>query len=173
MSILDSSGALPAIFVHPDKEWTVRPTGRRLMFEVPRELHELVMNAPGEETRYAAFGRVYKEFAMPAIKDAIANPKKAGFEVLDREAFGLKPSEMQESAEHLITRTLEKKALAQTKPVERDVVNWEIWVWAKERKLVVPRFRERLGPEHGFEANKNLPKWAQRNVTVHDETKGI
>lgn len=158
-----------AIWVHPDTEWMGKD--QRLSFSIPRELHDRIMTTVDIPARRHYFGIAYKQFAIPKIKEAIED-KNSGFVVLENHApFQMRPHENQEDPEKMVERTMNGTPRALTKDKESDSVRWEIWVKVKQKRMVVPRFREK--PKEGFEAQENMPEWARGNVAVHDELKGI
>lgn len=143
------------IWVQPDAEYLRKPKG--LVFQVPGELHRAVVDPITPELGREAFARLYKEFALPCIKQAINDSRLTDFEVLNEEPFRMEPYTIQEDPEAIHERTV--KGLSRpimTKAQLEDRVFWSIQVWVKEKRKLYEVNHDRRGLNDGFASEEIL-----------------
>jgi hypothetical protein len=159
---------MTAIFVMPDAEYFEKD--QPLVFEVPGELHRAAMDTSlPDETRRAAFGRIYQEFGVPAVLQEISHPHRDLFEIIDDHPVAMLPHETQENPGDIVERTVmgvPKSAI--DKSTARGTIFWKIIVRTKQKRRLYERYREVKGPKDGFEANDEMPEEFAHKQLVYD-----
>jgi hypothetical protein len=172
-SIYGDKGLITGIYAWPDPVYTRKPVG--IVFEIDGDLSRKATSIlSSEDSRQKYREMIHRQYAAPAVREAEDHQRLANWRIVDGVPGSMRPCDVQEDPEDILTRT---KAAgkpnkdipreARIRALERDTVFWEVTVIVEERQKMFSRYRETLGPDQGFEAVEKVPEWfGLKNETV-------